>query len=212
MGRVNTNKKGEFKGVVGRLVFTTWKGIPIVKTRPRKSTKPPTARQLLQRQKIKVVMRFLSQFSSLINYYFDEPTEKQSRQNLAISYYLNQGLHVDGNAVSIDPDKVILTKGGIRGIEAPEVSLGEPNKIKLSWRYTPEEPGSNPQDRLYVALYAPALSLGFPQFNLAQRSDGQATFTLPLPYRDTITHLWAGFIAHDNSQASWSVYLGALGG
>ena len=57
-----TIKKGitsHFTGKIGGVVGTTWRGIAVVKTAPKKSTKKPSVAQLIQRAKFSTVVAFL---------------------------------------------------------------------------------------------------------------------------------------------------------
>lgn len=207
MAKVNSSKANEWKGVVGNVVFTHWKGKPIVKSKPAKRTKPPTPKQLFQRAKMNAVMGFLKPYRELVNRYFEPETPGRTLHNISNAYYLNHALVIEGEQISISLDKVILTKGGLRGVEEAELTpLGE-GKLRLSWSYTPDEAGTHPDDVLYVALYAPAAPNGLLFTQLATRQAGEAIIPLQPPYTTTEIHLWAGFIAHDGSQASWSVYV-----
>jgi len=189
------------------VVFTHWKGIPIVKSKPGKRTKPPTPKQLFQRAKLHTVMEFLRPYRWVVNRYFEAETQGRTLHNISNSYYLNHVLRVDGEQLSIDVDKIILTKGGLRGLEEVTCNLTPEGNLYIAWKYTPNEAGSNPNDSLYIALYAPDLPSGLLLLDTAHREDSQMQISLPQPYRSTVIHFWTGFIAHDQSQASWSSYL-----
>jgi len=117
MARIEGKKAENIKGLVGQVVFTEWKGIPIVKSKPKTQKKPRTEKQLFQQEKMRVVMQFIKPFKVLIDNYFGEPEGVKTRNNMATSYYLQQGLLIENQNISIDTNKVILTKGGLRGIE-----------------------------------------------------------------------------------------------
>ncbi len=209
MAKLNTNKVNALAGLVGEVVFSVWKGKPIVKSKPMKSSRPPSEKQLFQRAKMNAVMDFLRPYRQVVNRYFDLQPPNNTLHNLANSYYLNHALSLDGTTISIALDKVILTKGGLRGVENPEITVLASGDVRLSWFYTPDEAGANPDDELYVALYAPETPSGLLFTQLAMRQDCEAVIPLQPPYTTTEIHLWAGFIAHDGSQASWSMYLGS---
>lgn len=210
MAKFNPKKTNELRGVIGNVVFTHWRGTPIIKSKPRKSTKPPTPSQLFQRAKMKTVMSFLRPYRVVVNKYFDDPNQYNSLHNVANSYFLIQALEIEGEDIKIAIDKVILTKGGIRGLEEVQIGLEADNKIKLSWKYTLNKAGTHPDDELYLAVYAPEKNSGMLWLNIVKRQETQITIPLQEPYTDTPLHFWAGFIAHDGSQASWSCYVGTV--
>jgi len=207
MAKLNANKGNALTGLVGEVVFSNWKGKPIVKSKPLKSSRPPSEKQLFQRAKMHAVMEFLRPYRLVVNRYFDLQPPENTLHNLANSYYLNHALSLDGTTINISLDKVILSKGGLRGVENPELTVLDSGDMRLSWLYTPDEAGTHPDDMLYVALYAPETPSGMLFTQLATRQDGEAIIPLQPPYNTTEIHLWAGFIAHDGSQASWSVYV-----
>ena len=210
MAKFNSKKTSELKGVIGNVVFTHWKAVPVVKIKPGKRTKPPSPKQLFQRAKMNAVMNFLRPYRLVVNKYFDEPTPYNTLHNLANSYFLNHALEIEGETIKIALDKVILTKGGIRGLEEVQISTEQEGKIQLSWKYTPNEAGTHPDDELYVAFYDPNSGSGLLLMNIAKRQEAQVTLPLQQPFTDSTIHLWAGFIAHDGSQVSWSGYLGSF--
>ncbi len=209
MAKLNTNKVNALAGLVGEVVFSVWKGKPIVKSKPMKSSRPPSEKQLFQRAKMNAVMDFLRPYRQVVNHYFDLQPPNNTLHNLANSYYLNHALSLDGTTISIALDKVILTKGGLRGLEDAELTPLPSENLRLRWSYNPDEAGTHPDDALYIALYAPETPSGLLFTNLVTRQAGEVEIPLQPPYTTTEIHLWAGFIAHDGSQASWSVYLGS---
>lgn len=155
-------------------------------------------------------MQFLKTFKPLIDPYFGEAADLKSRFNEATSYYLKEGLHIDEQEVTIDTNKVILTKGGLRGIEDATLAYESPQQVKLTWKYAPDDAGQHPDDRLYVALYIPSLGKQNLFINLAKRADTEVMIPLEPEDVDKTIYYWAGFIGHDKQQASWSVALGSL--
>jgi len=119
---------------------------------------------------------------------------------------------IEGQEVSIAINKVVLTKGGLRGVEAGTITLETLQQLKLNWKYAPEDAGQHPDDQLYVALYVPSLAKQQLWVEVAKRTDKQAVIVLDPQVAPATLHVWAGFISHDKQQASWSVALGNLEG
>jgi hypothetical protein len=210
MAKFDPKEANDIKGLVGNVVFTHWKNTPVIRSKPIKSTKPPTPQQLFQRAKMNAVMEFLRPYRPVVNTFFDAPSPTTTLHNMANSYYLKEVLVIDDTTLSIDLDKVILSKGGIRSLEDVALSTPQEGQVHLSWHYTPNEAGTQPNDALYVALYAPQATAGTLFLATAQRQHAQVTLQLPPTFVATPIHLWAGFITPDGSQASWSVYVGSL--
>ena len=79
MARIEKDDLEMLKGLIGGVVLTKWKGMPIVRSRPARKKKPGSAKQLFQQQKMRVAMQFLKPFKGLIDLYFGEPQEIKTR-------------------------------------------------------------------------------------------------------------------------------------
>lgn len=58
MGTFKKGILGGFSGTVGTVVGSTWRGMDVMRSRPKKSGSAPTPEQLLQREKFALAMRF----------------------------------------------------------------------------------------------------------------------------------------------------------
>ena len=59
MGKYIKGILGSFLGKVGTVIGSSWKGIEYMRSRGKKSSKPPTQAQLIQQAKFKLLVRFV---------------------------------------------------------------------------------------------------------------------------------------------------------
>ncbi len=99
------------QGSMGQLVFYQMNGQNYVRTRPVRFTDRKSPGQLAQRQRMKVVNRFLKPFGGLIRTTFASQAQGRTAIQAALSYNLKHapaGAYPD---IRIDPARVVLSKG-----------------------------------------------------------------------------------------------------
>ena len=67
MGTYNKGILGPFRGIVGPVVGSTFRGKDVMRSRPRKSNRAATALQLQQRAKFRRVTQFLTPVRVLVS-------------------------------------------------------------------------------------------------------------------------------------------------
>ena len=86
MARLPQGILGGVVGSVGTLVGTSWKGIPIIKTKPLSVSNPKTTKQLAQRGKMKNIVAFTQPIlSTIVKPLNDRFAQRQSGYNLFVS-------------------------------------------------------------------------------------------------------------------------------
>src|SRR5690606_16396202 len=102
---------GHFSGKVGSVVGATWRGIPVLRTAPRESSKPPSPAQLLQRAKFSALMAFLHPIKPFLAARFGRMEGSKSPFDLALSYHLKEAIKVENNVLQLIYPKVCISKG-----------------------------------------------------------------------------------------------------
>lgn len=86
MARLPQGILGGVVGSVGNLVGTSWKGIPIIKTKPLSVSNPKTTKQIAQRTKMSNIVAFSQPIlSTIIKPLNDRFAQRQSGYNLFVS-------------------------------------------------------------------------------------------------------------------------------
>jgi|SRR5690554_6653164 len=199
---------GSFSGKVGPLVGASWRGIPVVRSAPKKSNKPPTSSQLLCRERFRVVEAFLNPMSEFLKTNFSIPVEGKTPRNVASTWNNPYAIDETGDKIGINYSKVLLSQGILREMEQPQLLIAPLGSVKLNWKDNSHQAMAWADDILFAVLYAPDVKeyLYFSEAGL--RSDTTALLQLPETLWEQELHCWAGFKNDDLGAISNSVYAG----
>lgn len=211
MGKFNDGIFGSFSGRVGNVVGANWRGIDVLRKRPRrKPNRTGTANQLEQRAKFAAVVEFLNPIKEVAGAYFSRETKSKSRYNLATGYNLKNAL-VDGpgNTFTLDYSKVLISKGELRGLEGGAVVAQPAHVLEMSWTDNSGQGSAAATDLVIAVVYSPAQDL-YQMFNPAPATRGDATVALTMPayYSGNEVHVWGTVISDDKKVAAISTYMG----
>ncbi|RYG15944.1 MAG: hypothetical protein EOO07_14270, partial [Chitinophagaceae bacterium] len=208
MGRYNKGILGSFSGSVGPVVGINYRGADVLRSKPKLSAKPPTDKQLAQREKFALAMQFLNPAKELLNTYYGLPEGTKSRYNLAVSYHLTEALFYANKVFDIAFDKVMYAKGTLLPAENLQASRLPNNSLLLTWNNNTHQAGCKPTDQLMVVAYEPEAKAYAFFMKIASRTETEVTLQLPTQWNDKLVHLY-GFMAAENSKSnSSSLYLG----
>lgn len=146
---------GSFSGKVGPLVGASWRGIPVVRSAPKKSNKPPTSSQLLCRERFRVVEAFLNPMSEFLKTNFSIPVEGKTPRNVASTWNNPYAIDETGDKIGINYSKVLLSQGILREMEQPQLLIAPLGSVKLNWKDNSHQAMAWADDILFAVLYAP---------------------------------------------------------
>lgn len=120
-------------GRVGNHVGRKVKGRNVLSMRPSKSNKPPTELQLEHREKLRIVVQWLSRLSGVINEGFKDYDAAMSQMNAAVSLNLKKAVTAVA-PFDIDYGKVVLSKGKLdMPPQDPAIDTVTAAKLDYSW-------------------------------------------------------------------------------
>lgn len=210
MGTIGNNIFGHFSGKVGAVVGATWRGIPVLRTAPKESTKPPSPAQLLQRAKFSALMAFLHPIKPFLAARFGKREGNNVPFELALSYHLKEAIEVEGDTLKLIYPKVCISKGHLRGVEGITATVVSGDVLTIQWRDNSDQSFACAGDLLTIALYVPAVASFFFFENIALRKDINAELSLPAAAIGADVHCWATFVTISGSQAATSCYFSYL--
>lgn len=208
MAKYSKGILGPVSGKVGALVFSSWNGINYVKRRPKKSRKPASEKQLIQRRKFGIAMGFLTPLRSVLMQHKREINLKAIYLRNTAGQIITEAILGENFDLHIDYAKVCLMQGPLHMPQAVMSYQPVGNKISLCWEEYGAAHHSNPFDRLVVLIYCPASSRSW--FMLcpeAVRIDEYATMELPQHCKGLAAHLWLAFYC-PQAGCSSSLYMG----
>lgn len=207
MATQGKNIFGPFSGKIGSLVGATWRGIPVVRMAPKKTTKQPSQAQLLQRAKFSTFMAFLHPIKPFLAARFGKTEGSKSPFDLALSYHLKEAIKVENDALQISYQKVCISKGHLRGVDGAVASIQNENLLTVQWRDNSDQSFANAGDMLTLAFYVPSVALFYFFENIAVRKDTTVQLTLPDTAVGVEAHCWATFVTATGSQSATSCYI-----
>ncbi len=208
MATYNNGILGSFSGTVGSVVGSSWRGIPVIKSRPVRKKTDLTDLQERQRARFLLMNRFLRPLTDLLNQTFQKSAVGMTCFNKAFSMN-SQAITGDYPGITIDYPKIVLSKGRLPLGEPPTLSSPEPGKLLLTWK---TGDGINRQltgGGVFIAAYSEELSRWI--FNQYALGDGSTSCMLDAaPFRGKQVQTYIGFVSTGNRKMSESRYMGPI--
>lgn len=199
---------GSFSGTVGSIVGSSWRGIPVIKSRPVRKKTELTSLQEQQRARFLLMTRFLRPLTDLLNQTFQKSAVGMTCFNKAFSE--NKGAIIgDYPGITIDYPKIVLSKGRLPLGEPPTLSSPEPGKLLLTWKTGDGINRQLTKGRAFIAAYNEELSRWI--FNQYTLGDGSTSCMLDAaPFRSKRVQAYIGFMSAGNHKMSESRYMGPI--
>jgi hypothetical protein len=210
MARFQKGILGGFSGTVGTVVGATWRGIDIMRSRPKKTNRNPTPAQAEQRDRFSLTMDFIDGIRPLLRAYFGQPAAEKSRTNLATAYHLTEAITGAYPALTMDFPKVILSKGELLGLQDTGATPQSGGMIKLNWSDNSGQGEARTDDMIFLGVYNEVKKLWQTRQAAEARVTGSYTVDLPDSWVNDTVHCWIGIASVDNKKYSNSEYFGSI--
>lgn len=210
MGTIKKGILGGFSGTVGTVVGANWRGMDVIRSRPKSSGSNPTPLQILQRQKFALAVKFQNSLRAMQSRLYGDSSGVKSRVNLAASYLLKEVVTELNGAVVLQMNKVLITKGDLTGFQNLNAAAVAGEKIEFTWDNNSSQVLANATDLFCTAVYEEESGEFNVQEGPEQRSAGAASVTLPASWKGKQVHVFAFFQNELQDTACNSVYLGTL--
>src|SRR5690554_6945979 len=213
MGKLNDGIFGGFSGRVGRVVGYNIGGEDMIRKLPRKNpNREVTDKQREQREKFSLVMSYLLPIKEVVGAYFSRRIVAKSRFNLAVGYNLkNAVIQDEDNLFDLDFNKLLISKGDLRGIQDGAVQPQPDQVLQMSWTDNSGQGSAAATDLIVAVVYAPEQDL-YHMFNPAPttRGEGSVALTLPAFFSGQEVHVWATMVSENKRVSANSSYLGQV--
>lgn len=153
MGTIKQGILGGFRGRVGNVIGSTWKGQDVMKIRPASVFNPNTERQQQQRAKFGLVGRFNKAHLNLIRIGFRAYTKNMTAGNAAMSYNLANAVTGIFPDLSIDFSKVMISMGTLTPVNEVSTTSEASASITLNWAPNIQTARGKDSDQLIASLY-----------------------------------------------------------
>ena len=199
---------GSFSGTVGSVVFSTWKGIPVIRSKPIRKNSTPTVLQEQQRARFKLMSGFLKPLNDLLKQTFEQSAVGMSWFNKAFSENKSA---ITGNfpSITIDYPKIVLSKGRLPLGEPPAISSPETGKLLLTWKIGDGIDKDLTAGSAFIAVYQEE----FNRWIIGQYEINGGTTSCILeaePFTGKTVQTYIGFISKSSPRKSESRYMGLI--
>ena len=172
---------GASKQKMGNAVFSTWKGINVLKTKPLSVANPRTDGQLVQRSGFSILVEAYRQMSGVVTRGFKELAIRKSEFNAFMSYNLKNAIDYSTPPTAILEDAALLiSKGSIAVTPVLTVVADRSsNTIVATFATTADQPGQSLTDVALIAAWNSVTNEFTGAVTTAARSTGTASIDLP---------------------------------
>lgn len=210
MGTIKKGILGGFSGTVGTVVGANWRGMDVIRSRPKSSGRNPTPAQLMQQEKFALAIKFQNSLRSMQSRLYGENAGVKSRVNLAASYLLREVVaEINGQAVLV-MEKVIVTKGTVTGFQNITVTSAADQTLNFSWDDNSSQMMAKATDIFCTAVFEEESAEFAIHEGPEQRDAGTAAAVLPELWAGKTVHVYAFFQNAEQDSACNSVYLGTV--
>ena len=208
MAKIDNGAGGAFKGTLGTMVGSSWKGIPYIKSKPKKRKGKVGDAEMNNRKKFGMSQAWLSPLVDFVRVGFKGYSRTVEGFVAAKSYLHKHAMEGEGKDLRINPALVRLSHGDLPLPTDIEVSLKDGN-LEFTWNNPAIIDGSS-HDQTMVVAYD--IDRGYPYY--LQNGEWRMTGRQQLKITSTLTnrtyHIYFAMVAADHSRRSNSVYLGTV--
>lgn len=209
MAEIKQGILGGVTGPVGPVVGICWRNRYYLRSKPRKSTKVATEKQVVQRSKMSLVSPFTSQIKDFLNkqYPLKEVDERIINGHEQVnSFLLKEGIEIIEGAACLALEKVIVSMGTLPPVAFKKINFLKDSKVKAHWDNSITNVIILPTDRLTMVVYNDYTNDFHIANNIAQRQDKYTHFELPNHWTEGNIHMWSVWKSADESVHSTSLY------
>lgn len=210
MATIKQGILGGFSGKVGTVVGSTWRGKTVLRSAPRKSTKPASAAQQKQRDKFTGVLQFLTPLKGILTETFGANMGSKTPFNNAMSYHMKEAVKQTTVGFQLEYSKVLIGKGGLCGVKNPVVEMLPAHRLQVSWDDNSTQGLAYPNDAFLIVAYAPFLQSFKYVMGESLRETRQCVLNFQESFYGETVHLWATFNNTKLALSATSTYLGSF--
>ena len=111
MSNIKFNFPGNYRGKIGNLIISSWKGRPYVKMKPERIKDARTPDQIMQRSKFAMINHILSPLSPFLRLGFGAYTQQMTAYNAAVSWNMKHAFDGTGSQAAVDYQRLQFSRG-----------------------------------------------------------------------------------------------------
>ncbi|WP_207424862.1 DUF6266 family protein [Desertivirga brevis] len=200
---------GPFRGKLGHVVGSSWKGKPNLRSLPKKSTKPTSERKKKSQTALTFVSKWLAPINQLVMIGFDSYNPSITGRMSAHSYNATHALSSGPEGFSIDYNKAHFSIGDLPHAPDAKAELIDEETISITWNPVCLN-GAEISDVLMYAIYFSANTTAETGIGGYCRREGSMLLKIPSQCRGLRMEVMIAFKSVTNTNVSTSQYLGSL--
>ena len=208
MGKLNSGLQGSFGGQVGKVVGSSWKGIPYIKSAYKSRTKKISKKEVANRNKFGMAQEWLKPLLPFVREGFKGYSETVEGYLAAKSWLLRNCFTGDGSNIRIDPALMKVSSGELLLPGDMTVGQTKAGHLQFTWDSTPI-PETSGQDQAMLLAYDVENKVAWYTLTGQFRSVGSDTLEIDTKPGRTY-QVYLAFTAADRTRQSDSAYLGEL--
>lgn len=167
-------------GKMGNLVVYERDGKTIVRSRPTKTKKKPSAKQVYTRKAFKIANAFLTPIRSELEFGFSSLSEDKSKRfGKALSLAIKQAIIPMGGEPKLYPEKIKISAGDV--LEPADVAAQweSLNRLLLTWRPNSFEGMAKDGDEIFYVAFDPQTKRKWSVIKGGYRKNGVLNIDFP---------------------------------
>jgi hypothetical protein len=201
---------GVLSGKIGQVVGATWKGISVLKVAPASVANPQTDKQLEQRQKFGLCIKFLQPLTQFLKTGFKDYAVRMTAFNAAMAYTIKNALLGTYPNFTINYPNALVTRGSLAPALNQAAASTVAGTVLFTWTDNSDEVGASPFDQNLLVIYNPVKNQAVTFSELGTRADATQAVTVPNSFSGDLVHCYIAFITVDGQMLSNSKYAGAI--
>jgi len=209
MATIRKGANGGFSGKAGSVIGASWKSIDYIRGLSKKSNKPATQEQLIQQARFYTIAKFIMPIAPFVQVGFSQINANiMTPTNAALQVNINRAVVGTYPDFTLDYAKIQISKGSLQagGTVSASVANGILNVVWSNQVIKIQK--GQPDDRVYILLYHPALDEFLTTPEPPLRGDGTVDIELPDHFLGEKGQLWLFFADRKHSRISRTSYLG----
>jgi hypothetical protein len=210
MAKLKESPIGVLIGKIGQVVGAKWKGISVLRILPANIANLQTDKQLEQRMKFGVVMRFQQSMTQLLRIGWKNFAVGMTAFNAAMSYNVLNAIQGTYPNFTVDYPNALVSKGNLPPALNQAAASTVVGTVLFTWSNNSDEVGATTTDTTLLVVYNPGKNQAVFFAGLAERADGTQAVTVPHSFSGDLVHCYMGFQTVDGFDLSNSKYAGAI--
>ena len=210
MGKYKKGILGYFRGKVGTVIGSIWKGINYMKSLPNVSNSEPTPAQLSVRLKFALVIEFLSNIKGLINIGYQKFNKGITPMNAATSYHLKAAVLGISPNLALDYTKVIISVGDLDDLNNISVSSALDAEVVFAWNSDLPLQYGAATDMVTFLVYCQTLDRYAQVIKVVPRSASTYTMSVPAEFSSNSVTCYIMVTSANGKECSTSQFGGSI--